>query len=226
MIQLNEGRDDEEWVDPTTSVLEVTTSTHVSSISRISRLDLRHLSVLKLGPVGLVSLEGVDLLPSLRELYCPFNLVAGLDPLWGNDTIEVLDMEGNQLSDPGNWMILDTLTNLRELEVSGNPIAGDQSQLGRWMKPTRNGGNAKHEVRPVSTASTSASEPVCSLTSGREMSAVIDRLRRPTTAATSTLGPTSSPTMSIRRPVSAISRTDPLGRPPTLPRVRLPLIKR
>lgn len=108
--------------DPSDPCLEVFTRTSVSSLTWTS--GLYAVEVLRIVQVGLMSLDGVSALPRLRELYASFNLVKDLDPLWGMDSLEILDIEGNQVSDSGNLMVLESLTSLRVIDVLGNPLVG------------------------------------------------------------------------------------------------------
>lgn len=85
--------------------------------------NLRSLVRLKIGKGVLDSLSGLGTCHSLQELICPFNRLASLDELWGHPSLEVLDVEGNLLSDQGNWMVVHSIPNLRQLEIAGNPIA-------------------------------------------------------------------------------------------------------
>jgi Leucine-rich repeat (LRR) protein len=82
------------------------------------------LQVIKLSRVGLKSISGLyqNTFPALRELYCAFNEIQHLDALFGYTSIEVLDFEGNEISDPSNLIPLSTIPNLRELNLASNPI--------------------------------------------------------------------------------------------------------
>lgn len=85
--------------------------------------NLRLLVRLKVGKGVLDSLRGLGTCHSLQELICPFNRLVSLDELWGHPSLETLDVEGNLLSDEGNWMVVHSIPNLRQLEIAGNPIA-------------------------------------------------------------------------------------------------------
>mmetsp|Transcript_84555 Transcript_84555/g.237739 ORF Transcript_84555/g.237739 Transcript_84555/m.237739 type:complete len:642 (-) Transcript_84555:43-1968(-) len=84
---------------------------------------LRNLEVLWISRCGLQDVGGCSsALPALRELYMPFNDVCDLGPLSGHDTLEVLDIEGNAVGDPGEIASLGSCFHLRELTLSGNPV--------------------------------------------------------------------------------------------------------
>jgi len=109
--------------DASDPCLEIFTRTSVSSLTWTAG-GLYRVEVLRIVQVGLTSLDGISALPRLRELYASFNLTKDLDPLWGMDSLEILDIEGNQVSDRGNLMVLESLTELRVIDILGNPLVG------------------------------------------------------------------------------------------------------
>ena len=64
----------------------------------------------------------VRLCPLLRELFASFNAISSLDELWGMDTLEVVDLEGNVIAEESDLLVLGTLPNLKELTLVGNPV--------------------------------------------------------------------------------------------------------
>jgi len=95
-----------------------------SNIHRIRDLgtELTHLEVLWMGRCGLQDLSGIAAMPALREFYLPFNDVSDLVPLCNHDCLEVLDIEGNHVSNLEEVSSLKLCTQLRELTLAGNPV--------------------------------------------------------------------------------------------------------
>jgi len=85
------------------------------------------LRVLWVSRCGLTSLDGASGFPALRELYAAFNDVADLQALDVCAELEVLDLEGNCVTDPGTVSSLAPLTNLLALTLAGNPISQSPS---------------------------------------------------------------------------------------------------
>mmetsp|Transcript_54868 Transcript_54868/g.119997 ORF Transcript_54868/g.119997 Transcript_54868/m.119997 type:complete len:584 (-) Transcript_54868:29-1780(-) len=84
---------------------------------------LQNLEVLWISRCGLQDLAGaVSALPNLRELYMPFNDVSDLAILGGHETLEVLDVEGNAITDACEVSSLSSCRMLRELSILGNPV--------------------------------------------------------------------------------------------------------
>ncbi len=95
----------------------------IASFAYFSTYDhFSRVRVLKAPQVGLTSLSGLDSFPNLRELYVPFNHIRQLDELWGNEGLEILDLEGNDVSDPSNVLILQSMSSLKEVDLAGTPI--------------------------------------------------------------------------------------------------------
>merc|ERR1719162_1261653 len=76
---------------------------------------------------GLQDLNGVSAIPALREFYLPFNDVADLSPLSAHDYLEVLDIEGNEVLDLEEVLVLKHCVSLRELTLTGNPVCRGSS---------------------------------------------------------------------------------------------------
>nr|XP_039265989.1 leucine-rich repeat-containing protein 56-like [Styela clava] len=83
---------------------------------------LSHLSVLWMSCCGLRDVDGIASMISLTELYLAYNDIEDISPLSFLDNIEVLDMEGNQITDKEQFDYLAMLMKLRTLSVSGNPV--------------------------------------------------------------------------------------------------------
>lgn len=83
---------------------------------------LHNLKVLWMNRCGLKELAGIVALPLVEELYLSFNEIGDLSPLSYNDTIQVLDLEGNSI-EASEVEYLETLGQLRELNLAGNPVA-------------------------------------------------------------------------------------------------------
>lgn len=81
------------------------------------------LRVLWLARSGLRELEGFGSLGALTELYLAFNEVEDLSPLMGAEQLQVLDLEGNAVTDPAQVHYLMGCEELLSLSLEGNPIA-------------------------------------------------------------------------------------------------------
>ncbi|CAG9318368.1 unnamed protein product [Blepharisma stoltei] len=80
------------------------------------------LTILWVVRTGLVEFEGISAFPKLSELYAAFNAVTDLSCLMFNDTLQVLDIEGNQI---GEWSQIEQLKycdQLWSLNLESNPI--------------------------------------------------------------------------------------------------------
>jgi hypothetical protein len=147
--------------------LKISTKSFVLNLTFLGSVPFERLESLYVSHVNLHSLEGISGLRRLRELFCAFNLIADLDPLWGHDGLEVLDLENNSLIGSGNIMILSTVSNLRELTLIGNKMMfAPQLSDEAWIRanfPNLRFLNDKEirgkmiQQRPDSTASTAPS---------------------------------------------------------------------
>lgn len=86
---------------------------------------LKYLKVLWLSRAGLADLCGMSALPVLEELYVSFNEIDDLCALSYHDKLQVLDLEGNNIASWSELENLDSLPELRELNVQGNPFCKD-----------------------------------------------------------------------------------------------------
>lgn len=80
------------------------------------------LQVLYVRRCGLRELEGVSGFPALKELYAAFNCVQSLSPLLFADTLEVLDLELNEVTVVEELEALEGCPLLIALTLEGNPV--------------------------------------------------------------------------------------------------------
>ncbi|XP_007466052.1 PREDICTED: leucine-rich repeat-containing protein 56 [Lipotes vexillifer] len=126
------------------SVLELCVNTHGNSLGNfglhlpnLSQLKLNgsclgslrdlgtslgRLQVLWLARCGLADLDGIGSFPALKELYLSYNDVSDLSPLCLLEQLEVLDLEGNCVEDPGQLRYLQLCPRLATLTLEGNPL--------------------------------------------------------------------------------------------------------
>lgn len=83
----------------------------------------RALQVLWVSRCGLTGLDGIVALPALRELYAAFNDISDLQPLDSCTELEVLDLEGNCVTDLDSVLYLGACSQLQSLTLAGNPVA-------------------------------------------------------------------------------------------------------
>jgi hypothetical protein len=173
----DQNEDNIEIISPTPSVI------------RLRAYCYHRVKTLRLSRVGLANLYGigVESFPVLRTLLCSFNNITDIDPLIGHDRLEMLDLEGNLISDKSNLMILGSLCSLRDLDISGNPVADeaelqDESWLSRELPLLRYLNGEWIHARPVSTVSTMESSRPATARELEELSFVLDRSRRPSSA--------------------------------------------
>ena len=184
---------DDDSIDPSEldrsiTDLTIVTTSCLSSLVYMQRFPFNMLTILHVSRVGLQSLAGVCqlVLPSLKELYCAFNYIEDLDPLFGYYGLELVDLEGNRIKDDSNMIVLTTLPKLRELTLTGNPI--DQyvdTLIGTgWFKSNIPSLEVLNDVRledcrPLTTSTASSSRP----NSARvQTDLVTEHARRPDTA--------------------------------------------
>uniref|UniRef100_A0A8C6CIZ0 Leucine rich repeat containing 56 n=1 Tax=Monodon monoceros TaxID=40151 RepID=A0A8C6CIZ0_MONMO len=148
------------------SVLELCVNTHENSLGNfglhlpnLSQLKLNGsclgslrdlgtslgcLQVLWLARCGLADLDGIGSFPALKELYLSYNDVSDLSPLCLLEQLEVLDLEGNCVQDPGQLRYLQLCPRLATLTLEGNPLC-----LWPGPGPVPQGYNYRAEVRKL-----------------------------------------------------------------------------
>ena len=80
------------------------------------------LQVLWLSRAGVTELWGISAMPLLEELYVSFNEISDLSSLNYHEGLQVIDLEGNNVAAWEEVEVLETLPELRELSLAGNPI--------------------------------------------------------------------------------------------------------
>ncbi|KAI8851207.1 hypothetical protein BC829DRAFT_128841 [Chytridium lagenaria] len=80
------------------------------------------LSVLWITRCQLTELDGIGSIGTLKELYLSYNEVEDLSSLGMLDCLEILDLEGNNISDINQIDHLSLCTSLQSLTLEGNPI--------------------------------------------------------------------------------------------------------
>eukprot|EP00892_Ulva_mutabilis_P000240 jgi/Ulvmu1/10216/UM060_0016.1 len=78
--------------------------------------------VLYLPHCGLTSLDGFNCMPALEELYAAFNLVSCLEPLMDAEHLQVLDLEGNAISELEQLDFLGACERLETVCITSNPV--------------------------------------------------------------------------------------------------------
>ncbi|XP_053497547.1 leucine-rich repeat-containing protein 56 isoform X1 [Ictalurus furcatus] len=85
-------------------------------------ISLSHLQVLSLVRCGLVDLEGLPSLSSLKELYVAYNNVSDLSQVCMLEQLELVDLEGNDVDDLVQVQYLGLCGKLKTLTLEGNPV--------------------------------------------------------------------------------------------------------
>eukprot|EP00056_Hartaetosiga_gracilis_P021560 m.24857 g.24857 ORF g.24857 m.24857 type:complete len:571 (-) comp9142_c0_seq1:19-1731(-) len=95
-----------------------------SNISTIRDLgtSLRNVTVLWLAKCNLSDLNGISMMPSLQELYLAFNHISMCAPLSICENLQIIDLEGNNISDISQVEFLGLLPSLSSLTLEGNPF--------------------------------------------------------------------------------------------------------
>ena len=68
-------------------------------------------------------------MPLLRELYACYNGLSDINDLYYNNTIEVLDLEGNDIEDMEAIGVLETMDKLISLNICNNPVTTKNKNL-------------------------------------------------------------------------------------------------
>lgn len=83
---------------------------------------LRNVTVLWMSRCGLYELDGISSMLSLKELYLSYNEICDISPLSMLDSLQILDLEGNNIDDTQQIHYLAMCSNLSSLTLEGNPV--------------------------------------------------------------------------------------------------------
>lgn len=72
---------------------------------------------------SLRDLDGISAFSVIRELYLSYNDISDVSPFAGCDTLEVLDLEGNDIDDLSTIQFLSSCGLLTSLSLESNPVA-------------------------------------------------------------------------------------------------------
>ncbi|KAA3679149.1 uncharacterized protein DEA37_0007835 [Paragonimus westermani] len=97
------------------------------SNSRVSTIrdlgsSLNNLEILWMSHCCLSCLDGLSSMSNITELYLAFNEISDLSPCVMLEVLEVLDLEGNVISQKSNLIFLKTCRRLNALTLVGNPF--------------------------------------------------------------------------------------------------------
>lgn len=90
---------------------------------------MRSLVILSGSFCEIKDLSGISAFPSLKELYLSYNSISDLSPIMYNESIEVLDLEGNEIEKEQCIEDLATIKTLKYLTLLNNPIEKDESHF-------------------------------------------------------------------------------------------------
>ncbi len=82
----------------------------------------RNLEILWVSKCGLKDLAGLSSFPKLSELYAPYNNINDLSDIIFHSSLEILDLEGNDIQDLKAVANLKTLDKLNSLALGSNPV--------------------------------------------------------------------------------------------------------
>ena len=86
---------------------------------------LTNLEVLWVSRCQLTDLSGVNYFFQLKELYASFNNLKEISSLMFHNSLQVIDLEGNEITDIGNIEYLQSVPNLFSVNLIGNPVRDD-----------------------------------------------------------------------------------------------------
>ena len=100
-----------------------------SSIPSVRELGTEwcQLEVLWLVRCCLNDIDGISAFPKLKELYCAFNNISSLSGLMFHDSIQILDLEGNKISEFCEIESLSFCYSLNSLNLEGNPVSFEET---------------------------------------------------------------------------------------------------
>lgn len=84
---------------------------------------MQNLKVLWISRVRLQDFSGINAFPLLVELYASYNQIVNLNDLYFHNNLEVLDLEGNDISSLDTIEVLESLPKLKILNLYLNPIS-------------------------------------------------------------------------------------------------------
>lgn len=88
-----------------------------------------NLRFLSLARCGITSLCGISTISNtVEELYLAFNKITDVSDLMGMDSLQVIDLEENQISDLTNIEFLTCCSGLKSLTLTGNPCVDDPEE--------------------------------------------------------------------------------------------------
>lgn len=91
------------------------------------------LEILWMSRCCLHSLEGLEEIKGIREIYFSFNDISDISPLGNLTKLEILDLEGNKIHEKQSIEILCGCTHLSNLTLEGNPVIKQfKSYLNYW----------------------------------------------------------------------------------------------
>ncbi|XP_063692538.1 leucine-rich repeat-containing protein 56-like isoform X5 [Bolinopsis microptera] len=90
---------------------------------------LRSLQVLWMSRCGLQDLDGIGSIGTLRELYLSYNEISDVSPLSMVDTLELVDIESNNVDSLDQIEFLCMCPNLSTLNIEGNPVTSLMSPV-------------------------------------------------------------------------------------------------
>jgi hypothetical protein len=92
--------------------------------------------VLWLTRASLRDLDGISAFSVIRELYLSYNDISDVSPFASCDTLEVLDLEGNDIDDISSIQFLSSCCLLSSLSLESNPVAAQpeyRSNVLSWL---------------------------------------------------------------------------------------------
>lgn len=88
-----------------------------------------NLKFLSLARCGITSLCGISTISNtVEELYLAFNKITDVSDLMGMDSLQVIDLEENMISDLSNIEFLTCCSGLKSLTLTGNPCVDDPDE--------------------------------------------------------------------------------------------------
>lgn len=92
---------------------------------------MRNLRVIFLSRVKLFDLSGIAAFPQLIEFYASYNCITDLTELYFHENLEVIDMEGNDITSLEAVEVLETLPKLKILNIALNPVCANDKD--EWI---------------------------------------------------------------------------------------------